>query len=241
MQITHLIGGLLGAALLAAAVPLPALAATDAPMVNGLIVQLREAPSHAALARERALGIADGARTHEREHARWQDVIRAMPSMRIAEQRAVGESAQLMRFEQPMTAAQAQAVAVQLSQRSEVLWAVPNTRERRLQATGPANPPTDPCFIGTLGCGPQWWLQPVAGSDGLPLAQRLRGVPGFQTAWTQVTTGSASSVIAVLDSGIVAHPDLTGKVIAGYDMVSDSTYSNDGNGRDNDPTDPGTG
>ena len=236
MQIPQLIGGLLGAALLALAAPSPALAANDAPMANGLIVQLREAPSHAALARERTLGVAEGVRSNERELARWQEVIRAMPPFRIAERRAVGESAQLMRFAQPMNLAQAQAVASQLSQRSEVRWAVPNTRERRLQATGPANAPTDPSFGGSNG---QWWLQPVAGSDGLPLAQRLRGVAGFQTAWTSVTTGSASSVIAVLDNGIVGHPDLTGKVIPGYDMVSDVDFSNDGDGRDAVPTDPG--
>lgn len=233
MQISHSIGGSFGAALVALAAASTALAANDAPMVNGLIVQLRDAPSHVALGRERASAAADGAPTQLREQARWKSVVSAMPSLRIAERRAVGESAQLMRFERPMTAAQAQAVADQLAQRPEVQWAAPNTRERRLQAT---NPPTDPLFAGAGG---QWWLQPVAGSDGLPLAQRLRGVPGFQTAWTSVTTGSANSVIAVLDNGIVSHPDLAGKVIAGYDMVSDIDFSNDGDGRDADPSDPG--
>jgi serine protease len=126
-------------------------------------------------------------------------------------------------------------MAAQLSQRSEVRWAVPNTRERRLQAAG--GPPGDPFFGGTNG---QWWLQRLAGSDSLPLAQRLRGVPDFLTAWTQATTGSANSVIAVLDNGIIGHPDLTGKIIIpGYDMVSDVDFSNDGDGRDADPTDPG--
>ncbi len=237
MQMSHSIGGLLYSAVLASAVSIPALAATDAPRVNGLIVQLREAPSHAALMRERALGTSTGARTHEREHARWQDVVRAMPALRISERRAVGESAQLMRFEKPMTVGEAEAAAAQLSQRPDVLWAAPNTRERRLQATGPANPPnTEPLFGGSGG---QWWLQPVAGSDGVQIAQRLRGVAGFQTAWTSVTTGSSTSVIAVLDNGVVDHPDLAGKVIAGYDMVSDVEFANDGNGRDADPSDPG--
>ena len=223
----------LSAALPALAAPGAAKAATEAPMVNGLIVQLRDAPSHVALARERALGAAEGVRMHEREHARWQDMIKSMPPLRIAERRAVGASAQLMRFERPMTAAQAQVVAAQLAQRADVAWIAPNTRERRLQA---ANAPTDPLFGGTDG---QWWLQPVAGSDGLLKEQRLRGVPGFQTVWTSVTTGSSNSVIAVLDSGIVDHPDLAGKIILGYDMVSEVEFSNDGNGRDADPSDPG--
>ncbi len=220
------------AAALLASAPTPVLAAER--MVNGLIVQLRDAPSHAALGRARALAATGDARSHElqpeREHARWQQVMTALPSLRITERRAVGASAQLMRFEQPMTAAQAQALADQLAQRPEVLWAAPNTRERRLQA---ANPPSDPEYFQ------QWWLQSPTGTDGSPIAQRLRGVPGFQTAWTSVTTGSSNALIAVLDNGIVDHPDLAGKVIAGYDMVSNVDYSNDGDGRDNNPNDPG--
>jgi serine protease len=118
-----------------------------------------------------------------------------------------------------------------MAQDPEVAWAVPNTRERRLQAAG--SPPSDPFF------GSQWWLQPVSGSDGVSIAQRLRGVPGFQTAWTSVTTGSSDTAVAVLDNGIVSHPDLGGKVVAGYDMVADTAFSNDGDGRDADPSDPG--
>jgi len=44
----------------------------------------------------------------------------------------------------------------------------------------------------------------------------------------------------VLDTGLRGdHPDLAGKVYAGYDFVSDTTVANDGDGRDADPTDPG--
>jgi serine protease len=45
--------------------------------------------------------------------------------------------------------------------------------------------------------------------------------------------------VAVLDTGIVLHPQLTDRILPGYDFVSDSIYANDGHGRDNDPTDPG--
>lgn len=60
----------------------------------------------------------------------------------------------------------------------------------------------------------------------------------FPAAW-DISTGSTSAVVAVIDSGILPHPDLTGKVLPGYDMVADTTQANDGNGRDSDPTDPG--
>ncbi|WP_439862244.1 S8 family peptidase [Pseudomonas sp. MBLB4136] len=57
------------------------------------------------------------------------------------------------------------------------------------------------------------------------------------TAWDR-STGSGV-VVAVLDTGITSHPDLNGNLVAGYDMIADTTVANDGNGRDADPSDPG--
>jgi serine protease len=56
-------------------------------------------------------------------------------------------------------------------------------------------------------------------------------------AW-DLSTGSGV-VVAVLDTGITNHPDLNANVIAGYDLISDTAVSNDGDGRDADPSDPG--
>lgn len=57
-------------------------------------------------------------------------------------------------------------------------------------------------------------------------------------AW-DVTLGSSSTVVAVVDTGITSHPDLDGKVLPGADLISDPNFSNDGGGRDNDASDPG--
>lgn len=226
--------------------------------VYGLVVQLRDAPSHAALAREHAL--ARDANEVPREVARWQRlvadlrndgaVLRELPAWANGAPRRdpVGASAQLLRFAQPLTAEQAGRVSARLTARPEVAWVAANTRERR-QATA-ANAPGDPYFPGL---SQQWWLQPVQGSNASPIEGRLRGVPGFLPAWLASTTGSAAAVVALLDSGITCHPDLGnltpgcigGAILPGYDFVTDwdpvaqRGYANDGDGRDADPRDPG--
>ena len=59
-------------------------------------------------------------------------------------------------------------------------------------------------------------------------------------AW-DTTTGNANILIAVVDSGILAdHPDLKGHILPGYDFISDTRLSNDGDGRDANASDPGT-
>ncbi len=61
---------------------------------------------------------------------------------------------------------------------------------------------------------------------------------GAPSAW-DIETGDESIVVAVVDAGIVAHPDLAGRLVPGYDFVSSAEVAADGDGRDTDPTDPG--
>ncbi|MFF8101402.1 S8 family serine peptidase [Streptomyces sp. NPDC016640] len=56
-------------------------------------------------------------------------------------------------------------------------------------------------------------------------------------AW-DLATGSGVTV-AVIDTGYVAHSDLAANVVGGYDFISDTAVSADGNGRDSNPADPG--
>ena len=56
-------------------------------------------------------------------------------------------------------------------------------------------------------------------------------------AW-DTTTGTGVTV-AVIDTGYVAHSDLAANIVGGYDFISDTTVSVDGNGRDSNPADPG--
>lgn len=58
-------------------------------------------------------------------------------------------------------------------------------------------------------------------------------------AW-DVTKGSSNVIVAVLDTGIVAHPDLVSRDSGmGYDFISSAQNGGDGNGMDPNPTDPG--
>lgn len=116
-----------------------------------------------------------------------------------------------------MSLADASTVADLILSVADVDYAEP---DRILQST---LTPNDPSY-------PQQWhySAPVAGSYGANLP----------AAW-DITTGSSSVVVAVIDTGILNHADLAGRTVQGYDFINDSRVANDGNGRDNNPSDPG--
>lgn len=55
-------------------------------------------------------------------------------------------------------------------------------------------------------------------------------------AWDK-TIGSASVVVAVIDTGIIKHPDLDLKILPGYDFIGNLADAGDGDGRDPNPLD----
>ncbi|MDR7099621.1 serine protease [Lysobacter niabensis] len=65
------------------------------------------------------------------------------------------------------------------------------------------------------------------------------GTYGIKANQAWDVTNGAGSVVAVLDTGITNHSDLNANILPGYDFIVDTTVSNDGNGRDSDPSDPG--
>ena len=91
------------------------------------------------------------------------------------------------------------------------------------------------------------WVEPehirtrssVDANDPLFTAQWALPLARIPMAWTR-TRGSERVVVAVLDTGILPHPDLRDRYVSGYDFISDPANAGDGNGRDPDPTDAGS-
>ena len=103
------------------------------------------------------------------------------------------------------------ATADRLRGQSGVVWAEPDRRVSL--AAIPSDPCYDPPSSAACGSTDQWGLVKV----------------GAPVAW-DVTRGSASVVVAVLDTGVQAsHPDLAGKVVVGSNY-SASPYSDDRHG-----------
>ena len=125
-------------------------------------------------------------------------------------------------------------LARRLAADPDVAYAVVDQRRRALTV------PSDPLFsagpavnLQTLTGGPvvgQWYLREPT--------DLFRSATNAQAAWAR-STGSGV-IVAVLDTGVLAdHVDLVGQVLPGYDFVRDTTFSNDGDGRDADASDPG--
>lgn len=119
-------------------------------------------------------------------------------------------------------------MAVNLSRLDGVLYAEPD-RILSLDANAFQTPYIPDLVPNDTRWNDMWHLRYVAGSS-----EGVNLVP----AW-DISTGSASTVVAVIDTGILAHNDLAGKILPGYDFIANVQVANDGNGRDPDPTDPG--
>ena len=171
--------------------------------------------------------------------------------LRVAADRAAGRTADVtdvaplvgdlskVSFDAPVPLADALRLARSVQAQPGVALAVPDAR-RQVSAAAPVTP-DDPDFTQQLGV----WD-----------ATRTRPVGGYSVkapALWRKTKGSPSVVVAVVDTGITDHPDLRDQLVAGYDFVSVDTdengtpfpepytyySSNDGDGRDGDPSDPG--
>ncbi len=154
----------------------------------------------------------------KKEHV---DALSATAGVELTHVRAMSGDAHVLKLPHSMTLAEAEAVARKLNADPSVEYVVPDYRMFPMQV------PNDSRYAE------QWNYYESAGGVNLP------------ATW-DITTGSASIVAAVIDTGLRPHADIdsnildgSGRVVPGYDFIVDPSVSNDGNGRESDPTDPG--
>jgi serine protease len=183
-------------------------------VAHGLIITLKPgAPINA----QRELPSAVQAQRETQARERMAAVARGSGVATFSHRALSGEH-RLMRFATPLRGQPLDDTMRRLRLHPEVASVEPNVRMRL------ANTPNDPQF------SQQWHL----GSSAVNTS-----AINMTRSWA-ISTGTAPVVVAVLDTGIRAsHPDLAGKLVPGYDFVEDVDLANDGNGRDNDPSDPG--
>ncbi|MFL6673286.1 MAG: S8 family peptidase [Massilia sp.] len=128
--------------------------------------------------------------------------------------RTTGTGAHLFQLDRKMGLQDAAAVAAELMARDpSVEYAEP---DRIMTAMFT---PNDPLYTS------QWNYFEATGGLRLP------------AAWDQ-STGAGVNV-AVIDTGYRPHADLAGKILPGYDFITNTSIAGDGNGRDSDASDPG--
>ncbi|MDQ6618723.1 MAG: S8 family peptidase [Pseudomonadota bacterium] len=132
----------------------------------------------------------------------------------VAMERRIG-NVWVLRLAQAQSEAQLVDLATLLEQDASVQYA-----DAVLRRFTQANPPNDPYFA-------QQWN----------LTDSISGI-NLAAAWT-LQSATSPVTVAVVDTGILPHPDLEGKLLPGYDFISDADRARDGDGRDANPRDEG--
>ena len=128
-------------------------------------------------------------------------------------------------------------LADRLAAQDDVEYAVVDGRMHALAA------PNDPLYPNNLAppttpVTGQWYLRAPTSATIVDATSVVSAI-NAQAAW-DITTGNPSIVVAMLDTGVrFDHPDLTSKLLAGTDFISNALTANDGTQRDSDASDPG--
>ncbi|SDE14509.1 serine protease [Massilia sp. PDC64] len=134
--------------------------------------------------------------------------------MLVRESHSIATGARIFKLDRKVSVADAAKLAAELKARdASVEYAEPD------RMMHPLFTPNDSMY------SQQWDFFEATGGLNVP------------AAWDK-STGTGIRV-AVIDTGYRPHADLSGQILAGYDFISDTAVSNDGNGRDSDASDPG--
>ncbi len=155
-----------------------------------------------------------GAATESARSTARVSQLAAHGGMTLAYVRPMALGAHVVALDHPVPLSEARAIARRLAGHADVEYVQPDHRMR---------------------------AQFVPNDEDLNLQTYLRDsvadISAF-SAW-DVTTGSADTIVAVVDTGYRPHAAMAGRILPGYDFVSDPVIANDGDGRDGDASDPG--
>jgi serine protease len=152
------------------------------------------------------------------------DELEAALGEKLVFERATVNEAYVFSFLAPKEGKEAIAAFLQPARELPAIdWIEAN---RRVQAQSLSS--NDPGFIS------QWNMMLMN-----PYGIDAKGGIDAEGAW-DITHGSSDTIVAVVDSGLaLSHPEFAGRLLPGYDFVSDPLGQGDGDGRDSDPSDPG--
>lgn len=143
--------------------------------------------------------------------------------------RSMGDRVEVMGLTAAVSNEEARRIAAQVAADPNVEYAEPDYK--MYPALTPSDPGFSPGIPLTGGLVNQWYLSDPSSGINAP------------AAWDQ-TQGASTTVIAVIDTGVLSHSDLAGRRLQGYDFIGADANglfetANDGDGRDSDATDPG--
>ncbi len=188
-------------------------AATEAP-TDRLIVKYRDASQLQSVAGERFHSFSALAAPVMQTRLQAAQQLVAAKGLKLSLIRQTGGGAHVFKLDRRMSVAEMQALGEQLRRADSSIEYVEPDRRLHVMLV-----PNDTSYTS------QWDLSSTGSGIRAP------------AAW-DLATGTGV-VVAVIDTGIRPHADLSGQTVAGYDMIIDTAVSNDGTARDNDPSDPG--
>ena len=135
-------------------------------------------------------------------------------ALSLKHERTLGIGAELVQTDRPLDRTEAETLMRQIATNPDVEFVEPNIR------LYPTLTPNDTFYNLQYG-----FQNGVGGSNA-------------NLAWDTGFRG-AGKIVAVLDTGYRPHVDLNANIINGYDFITSTFNSNDGNGRDSSALDPG--
>jgi len=188
-----------------------AAAVSDGPVVDQFIVRMRSG------------AVPDAARTG---NARAASRLASVTGRTLRLRRRMGSGSFVYALPAAVSRRDAEGILAELGGDPDVLSAEIDERVTAAYVPTDADPIAYPGSLYVY----QWPLHNLAAE---PFGMDM------EDAW-DITRGDSASVVAVLDTGILSHEDLNAaRILPGYDFISDPATSNDGDGRDPDPSDPG--